>query len=139
MELFFGYLLPMILLIGGLIIFKRFFVKCIKTPTYYYGREVIREPIKFALYNYIWYIGGAIIPFFNWIILILLCSKLLIEDYFSSYSWSDRDYYYEIPDETINKWIDCIAEKLEKLFNKKWFMLICTPFVYIYKIMNKKL
>ena len=138
MELFFGYLLPMILLIGGLVIFKCFFVKCIKIPTSYYTHKVIRDPVKLALYNYIWYIGGAIIPFLNWIILILLCIILFVEDYFSSYSLSNRDYYYEIPDETINKWIDCIAKNLEKLYGKKWFIFTCTPFIYMYKIMNKK-
>lgn len=146
MLMFLGYWLPMILLIGGLIIFKKLFVKCIK-PYNYYGRygydsgNVIQKPITFPIWEYIVYIGSAFVPVLNLIILVSLLILLTTGDYFLPYSWTGRDYWYEIPESKIDAFFKQLAKLVKKiniLLNNKWFTMVCIPFVYLYKIMTKK-
>lgn len=121
MLMFLGYWLPMILLIGSLIIFKKLFVKCTKTSDYY-RRNVIQEPITFPIWKYILYVGSALVPALNWIVCISLLILLITDDYFCSYSWSGRDYWYEIPEAKIDIFLNQVAKKIDTLLNNKWFI-----------------
>lgn len=137
MLTFIIYWLPVILLIGCLIIFKKLYVKCTKECG---GFKPIthREPITFPVWMYTIYIICAVIPIFNWVLFISLMITLIDGGYFHYQTWSTRDYWYEIPDATIDSISNSFANKIEKLLNKKWVLLSCYPFYKVYKFMIKQ-